>query len=349
MPMREPGDYRAPNGVFYRIAGPAAATADREPLLLLHGLMVSGAMFDPMIALLPCVPMIIPDLRGHGRSGDLAGPYDVPALAADLDAVLTDAGAPRCAVLGYSHGGAVALQLAHTRPDAVSRLMLVATYACNVATPRERLEAVVMVGLLSVLTPGQLAGLVVRGSGPKPGDGEIGATEAQAGWLRALMATNRRAPMRAAARGLATFDARPWLDDIAAPTLVVGGTHDAGVPMHHYDMLLAGIPGANGRLVQRAGHMLAWTHTAERSADRAGVGGGLMAARSSATGRLSLRKTAQRAVRDPSSPPGVRQIQPSASSVASRQRQPRLARLSSTTCGSAAPGCRAARRPARRS
>ena len=44
---------------------------------------------------------------------------------------------------------------------------------------------------------------------------------------------------------------------------MVGGTHDAGVPMHHYDMLLAGIPGAKGRLVQRAGHMLAWTHTAE--------------------------------------------------------------------------------------
>ena len=259
--MRQPGDYRAPNGVFYRIAGDQGA-ADTEPLLLLHGLMVSGAMFDPLIALLPDFHMIVPDLRGHGRSGDLEGPYDVPALASDLDAVLTDAGAARCAVLGYSHGGAVALKLAHTRPAAVSRLMLVATYACNVATPRERVEAKVMQAMLAVLTPGQLAGLVVRASGPKPG-GEIGATEAQAQWLRALMAANRRVPMRAAAHGLASFDARPWLADLSAPTLVVGGSHDAGVPMHHYDMLLAGIPGAKGRLMERAGHMLAWTHTAE--------------------------------------------------------------------------------------
>jgi pimeloyl-ACP methyl ester carboxylesterase len=269
--MREPGDYRAPNGVLYRIAGPATADANtpdnREPLLLLHGLMVSGAMFDPLIARLqPDFGMIVPDLRGHGRSGEMAGPYDVPALAEDLGAVLEDAlqvGAARCAVLGYSHGGAVALELAHARPAAVSRLMLVATYACNVATPRERLEAAVMDALLGALTPGQLAALVVRGSGPKPGGGEIGATRAQAAWLRGLMAQNRRAPMRAAAHGLVTFDARPWLADITAPTLVVGGTHDAGVPMHHYDMLLAGIPQARGRLIERAGHMLAWTHTAE--------------------------------------------------------------------------------------
>jgi len=252
-----PGEYRAPNGIFYKIAG------DGEPLLLLHGLMVSGAMFDPLIARLEAdFRMIVPDLRGHGQSGELVGPYDVAALAADLDAVLEHAAAPRCAVLGYSHGGAVAQQLAHTRPAAVSRLMLVATYACNVATPRERIEAAVLVALLRVLSPRSLARLIVQASRPRPG-GEIGPDRAQVAWLRALMATNCAAPMRGAARGLASFDSRPWLGEITAPTLVVGGTHDAGVPMHHFDTLVAGIPGARGRLVERAGHMLAWTHTAE--------------------------------------------------------------------------------------
>jgi len=211
-----PGEHRAPNGIFYRIAGAEAAT-DREPLLLLHGLMVSGAMFDPLVALLaPDFRLIVPDLRGHGASGDLAGPYDVAQLAADLDAVLADAAVPRCAVLGYSHGGAVAQQLAHTRPAAVARLLLVATYACNVATPRERIEAAVLAALLGVFTPGGLARLIVQSSRPRP-DGEIGADADQVRWLRALMAANRAAPMRAAARGLATFDARPWLADLAAP------------------------------------------------------------------------------------------------------------------------------------
>jgi pimeloyl-ACP methyl ester carboxylesterase len=68
--------------------------------------------------------------------------------------------------------------------------------------------------------------------------------------------------MREAARALVTFDSRPWLKDIRVPTLVVGGTHDAGVPQHHFDALVNGIPGAHGVLVERAGHTLLWTHTA---------------------------------------------------------------------------------------
>jgi hypothetical protein len=104
------GEYRAPNGIFYKVTG------DGEPLLLLHGLMVTGAMFDPLVVLLQSnFCMIIPDLRGHGQSGDLSGPYDVSSLTADLDGVLEHAGFENCAVLGYSHGGAVAQQLVRTR------------------------------------------------------------------------------------------------------------------------------------------------------------------------------------------------------------------------------------------
>ena len=85
--------------------------------LLLHGVMAAGAMFDPLVNVLSDrFRMLIPDLRGHGRSGDLGGPYDVQALASDLDVVMAAAGFDRCAVMGYSHGGAVAQQLARTRP-----------------------------------------------------------------------------------------------------------------------------------------------------------------------------------------------------------------------------------------
>ena len=107
-------------------------------------------------------------------------------------------------VLDNSHGGAVAQQMAHTHPVAVDRMLLACTYACNVATFRERVEASVLLALLSVLQPGVLAGLPrkLRAAGA---DGEIGLDKAQAAWLRALMAVNRRAPMREAARGLISF------------------------------------------------------------------------------------------------------------------------------------------------
>ena len=86
-------------------------------------------------------------------AGISAGPYDVPALAADLDVVLAESGFEHCAVMGYSHGGAVAQQLAHTRPAAVSRLILACTYACNAATLKERPEGEVFTALLHVFSP----------------------------------------------------------------------------------------------------------------------------------------------------------------------------------------------------
>jgi 3-oxoadipate enol-lactonase len=247
----------ASNGIFYRIEG------EGEELLLLHGLMVSGAMYDPLIELLrDRFRMLIPDLRGHGKSGSLAGPYDVATLTHDLDIVLAEAGFSRCAVMGYSHGGTVAQQLAHTRPAVVSNLILACTYACNASTLREWLEAHVLLALLRVLSPGTIGKLVVGASKPKP-TGARGLTRAQAEWLQSLMAANRASAMHGAARGLITFDSRSWLKDLRVPTLVIGGASDAAVPQHHFDTLVSGIPGAQGRLVGRAGHMLAWTHTRE--------------------------------------------------------------------------------------
>lgn len=160
--------------------------------------------------------------RTERHFGDLPGPYDVPSLTADLDAVLEHAGVESCVALGYSHGGAVAQQLAHTRRGTVERLMLVCTYACNVATPRERIEASVLQMLLTLFTPRTLANLIVRSSKSKPG-GEIGLNQTQVVWLRALIGTNRAAPIRAAARGLITFDSRPWLGEIRVPTVASVG------------------------------------------------------------------------------------------------------------------------------
>ena len=245
-------DGRASNGIYYRVVGAG------EPLLLLHGIMVSGAMFDPLVALLSDrFRMLIPDLRGHGKSGTLPGPYDVAALAADLDTACSEAGFERCAVMGYSHGGAVAQQVARNRPDGVTKLYLCCTYACNASTLRERIEGEVAGALLRLLSPGALAKIVFRTSKR----GRMGLAPQQRDQLRALMAANRARPMRGAVRGLVDFDSRPWLFEIAAPTLVIGGAEDHAVPRHHFDALLEGIPNAEGTFIDGADHTLIWTHT----------------------------------------------------------------------------------------
>jgi pimeloyl-ACP methyl ester carboxylesterase len=245
---------RAPNGLYYRVTGRGT------PLLLLHGLMASGLMFDPLVELLrDDFRLVIPDLRGHGQSGAMSGPYDVSALAGDLEAVLGDAGCARANVLGYSHGGAVAQELARAQPQAVAKLFLVCTYACNVATLREYVEGLAMVSLLSVVSPRTVADVMLRlGRSSMPG-----MTEEKIARMTDIIGANDRQKMRAAAKGLLTFDSRPWLKDISVPALVVAGAQDAGVPAHHFMALMFGIPGALGTVVQGAGHTLLWTHTEE--------------------------------------------------------------------------------------
>jgi pimeloyl-ACP methyl ester carboxylesterase len=250
--------HRASNGLFYRIEGHG------PPLLLLHGLMVSGRMFDPLIELFgDRYRLLVPDLRGHGKSGDLPGPYDVPTLAADLAAVLAEEQFAPCAVMGYSHGGTVAQQLARTRPDAVSKLFLTCTYANNASTLREKLEARVLLMLLRIMSPGTIGKLMLR---QLKATGSLDFTDEQGAWLVGLMSENRAPAMRGAARGLLEFDSRAWLGEIQAPTLVIAGARDHAVPRHHFDTLVGGIPGARGCLIDGADHTLAWTHTRELAA-----------------------------------------------------------------------------------
>jgi 3-oxoadipate enol-lactonase len=229
-----------------------------RPLVLLHGLLVSGELFDPLVeAWSARHRLIVPDLRGHGRSAALPGPYSVGRLAADIVDLLDRLAVPRADVLGYSQGGTVAQQLARDHPDRVDRLVLACTYADNRQPRRERLEGLLSLWLLATLGPAAMAGLIARGVGGPP------LSAAQVAALRRMLAANDRRRAVAAHRAMLAFDSRRWLAEITAPTLVVNGGADAAVPGWHAELLAAGIPHAELRTLPGAGHFLAWTHTAE--------------------------------------------------------------------------------------
>jgi 3-oxoadipate enol-lactonase len=59
------------------------------------------------------------------------------------------------------------------------------------------------------------------------------------------------------------FDNRRRLGDIRCPTLVIAGSDDQAVPMHHAQLLHHGIAGARFVAIDGAGHTLIWTHPAE--------------------------------------------------------------------------------------
>src|SRR5437879_1582843 len=153
-----------------------------HPLLLVHGLMVTGDMFAPVLDRFASNHrVIVPDLRGHGRSRALPPPYTARQLAADLAGLLQQLGIESTAILGYSQGGAIAQQLALDWPAYCDRLVLACTYAFNMATPREQVEGHVTPFLMRVLGPRRFAKVVVS-----QGAKELGKEGAE--WLAGLIA-----------------------------------------------------------------------------------------------------------------------------------------------------------------
>lgn len=234
-----------------------ADTGTGPTAVLIHGLMATGQMFRWLVEALPTgFRLIIPDLPGHGHSRMISDPYTVEAMAARLGRWLNSHGIREAHIMGYSHGGAVAQQLALQSPHLVHSLALVATYAHNTTTARERLEGWLMPRLVRLLGTRRLAALIAR---PGTGGGPA-LTHDQLIWLRDMLAGNDSTAMAQAAADLAAFDSRGWLDRLHMPTLVVSGESDTAVPAHHAAMLAAGIPGARTVIVPDAGHTMVWTH-----------------------------------------------------------------------------------------
>jgi pimeloyl-ACP methyl ester carboxylesterase len=97
-----------------------------DPLVLLHGGAVDARFFDPNIAGLAArFHVFAPDLRGHGHTPDVEGPFTYEALAQDaIEFVEAAVGGP-AHLVGHSVGAGVALHVAVCRPDLVRKLILI--------------------------------------------------------------------------------------------------------------------------------------------------------------------------------------------------------------------------------
>jgi 3-oxoadipate enol-lactonase len=241
--------------MFTRVMG------DGPPLLLIHGMTVSGELFAPVANQLAAThQLLIPDLPGHGRSASVPGPYTPQRVAGELADLLSQLQIGQATVLGYSQGGPIALQLAHDSRSMVSRLILVGTFAFNRLSQREWVEGLLIPWIFRLIGPRRLGAMVRRRPATMGGKA---LTAAQADFVATLIAETPRAVAGAWARAAMAFDGRGWLAEINVPTLVVAGAEDVAVPAHHACMLAQGIPGGVLREVPAAGHMLICTHPSE--------------------------------------------------------------------------------------
>ena len=97
-----------------------------EPLLLVHGWSGNSDYFGPLLEELSAhYRLIIPELRGHGRSTNPEGVFATRQLARDMMALLDHLGLEGVRGLGASAGGLTLIRMALENPDALSQMILV--------------------------------------------------------------------------------------------------------------------------------------------------------------------------------------------------------------------------------
>jgi pimeloyl-ACP methyl ester carboxylesterase len=97
-----------------------------RPVLLVHGLGVSGSVMQPFARrLLPELAAVVPDLRGHGQSDAPTSGYAPSDYARDLRELITGlVPSEPVGYVGHSLGALVGLSLARVEPELLNWLVL---------------------------------------------------------------------------------------------------------------------------------------------------------------------------------------------------------------------------------
>ena len=200
----------------------ARKTGSGDPVLLLNGMSRPMESWTVFAGALRDRTVIAFDGPGVGASETPVVPYSMPMLSDIAARVLDAVGIEKADVVGYSHGGAVAQQLAIGHRTRVNRLVLLAT-SCGVgAVPGHPRDATQI-----LLTPNR----ATRWPRPNP----LGVL-----WQIAA---------------ISTWSSIPVLGCIEAPTLVVCGDSDRAVSPTNGRLLAARIRDARLITIQ-AGHDL---------------------------------------------------------------------------------------------
>jgi pimeloyl-ACP methyl ester carboxylesterase len=204
-----------------------------EPLLLLHGFSGSSQDWAPSISSLAGnFQLIVPDLRGHGRSGILSKPFRHDEAASDVLALLDHLRIQACQAIGVSGGGNVLLHMATRQPERVKAMVLVS------ATPYFPAQARPIMRHYSDALPEQQREFLRR-SHPG-GDAQI----------EALLASTK-----AFADSYDDMNfTPPYLATIQARTLIVQGDRDPLYPVELSVEMAKAIPRSSLWIIPNAGH-----------------------------------------------------------------------------------------------
>lgn len=224
------------------------------PVVFAHGLLWSGAMFDPQVAALRarrrCVRF---DFRSQGRSANTREGCDIDTLADDAAAVIEALGVGPCHFVGLSMGGFVGLRLAAYRPALLRSLTLIASAAdgepaANVPKYRAMVLGARAVGV------GPFASRVMKIMFGAPFLADPSRATERAALRAELEALDPRGVQPATEGVLSRRSVVHLLPRIQTPTQVISGEGDTAVVPARARRTAEGIAGARFVSIPRAGH-----------------------------------------------------------------------------------------------
>lgn len=207
-----------------------ASYGEGAPLILLHGGAGNADHWANQIAAFAKeFQVIVVDARGHGRSTRGTKPITYELMADDVIALMDELKLEKAAVLGWSDGGAIGLDLAIRHPERLTRLIAFATNYDLKGTQKG--GGAPTFGTYFAKCAADYAKL-----SPTPGDYK--------GLQAALRPMWRTQPNYTSAQ----------LISIKVPTLVLDGDHDEIIRQDHVKELARLIPGAKLVLIPDSSH-----------------------------------------------------------------------------------------------
>ena len=197
-----------------------------EPVILLHGGLANSSYWGNQVPVLAKrYRVVVIDSRGHGRSTRNEQPYSYELMASDVVAVMKHLKIERAAIVGWSDGAILGLELAIHHPERVTRIF---AYGANTDPSGLKEE-----GLRSPTVNAYLARAEKEYA-------ELSSTptefKAFADEISKMWATQPRIT-------------KEQLNGIRVPTWIVDGDHDELIKRENIESMAAEIPGA-GLLLQ---------------------------------------------------------------------------------------------------
>jgi pimeloyl-ACP methyl ester carboxylesterase len=251
------------------------------PIVFANGWSCSDAYWGKLLPLLEAAghPCLLPDTRGHGRSGLPRDPgrgarnlsiddVSMPRIARDLVAVMDDAGVRDALVVGHSMGVQTALEVYRQIPARVLGLVLVAGTAANPAKTfygtwlgdvTFPIGAAIVRAFPEVLAPvwatigpatvGHFGARLLRAAGPKATKEDLHPYLLHVRSVDPAVIVLMAAAMRA-------HDATDLLPDITTPTLVCAAGADVFTPARCSEAIHHAVVGSELVTFADAGHTL---------------------------------------------------------------------------------------------